>query len=263
MTRPVAIRPARVEEAAGIVQVMRDSFEQDRLDTTIYGCNGVAVYVQDQLEAPAALADRRYTVAFETQVLGCAELSLRRSGLFLSYIGISETHRGRGIGRALLAAALKQAAGWPAATLQLDVFSDNVAARSWYERMGMTAEHERELWRLDLPAAVASAAGLAIAGWPQAVASYERFGFAAFHLFDAGASYEVGMLGDRWFRVNDPLLLDRPQTLALLSEVDPGRQLLATAPAGARMREHFPGALRIASLLRLSAPLARLRPCSG
>lgn len=69
------------------------------------------------------------------------EALLPRRTVFIGSMVVTETQRGRGIGRALVAAAVAWGRTKGATTLELTVWERNQAARSFYERLGLTAIH--------------------------------------------------------------------------------------------------------------------------
>jgi GNAT superfamily N-acetyltransferase len=58
-------------------------------------------------------------------------------GLYVQDIYLAPTARGRGLGRAILAAALRDA-DWPVGFVTLMVSRKNAAARAFYDRLGFT-----------------------------------------------------------------------------------------------------------------------------
>lgn len=59
-------------------------------------------------------------------------------GLYVSDLWVSDTTRGSGLGRRLLAAAGDRAArAWGAGYLRLDVYDDSPGARGFYQRLGL------------------------------------------------------------------------------------------------------------------------------
>jgi ribosomal protein S18 acetylase RimI-like enzyme len=73
-------------------------------------------------------------------------------GLYVQDLYVRPEARGRGLARALLAAAMDAAADWEAAYLSLMVDHRNDAARAWYENQGFVLRERGDLLILDGPA---------------------------------------------------------------------------------------------------------------
>jgi ribosomal protein S18 acetylase RimI-like enzyme len=72
-------------------------------------------------------------------------------GLFVQDLYVRPGARGRGLARALLAAALEAAADWAPAYLTLMVDHRNEAAQAWYARQGFALRERGDLLILDGP----------------------------------------------------------------------------------------------------------------
>ncbi len=85
----IGIRSAIIEDAAGIVDVVRSGIDPRLIGATIYGCEGVEHYIRHQIAARELGADTVYTVACEKErVVGCVELRLKPREIFLNYISL-------------------------------------------------------------------------------------------------------------------------------------------------------------------------------
>lgn len=264
MADEVHIRPARPDEATGIVDVVRCGIDPELLDLTIYGCDGIGRYVLDQILARGSGSDTTYTVACEgPHVVGCAEMRLVRDGLFLSYISVRPELRSRGLGGLLLLRAIEQSGRDQEGRIALDVFEHNDRARRWYDRLGFRHEGTSEWWEAPLIGAGPRREAL-IGGYPQAIACHDRFGFGRFRVVTERGDYDIGLLGRGWFRLTSPgALLDAP-ALGALRAVDDARRLLVVAPGGSAVSHMPSGSRQVAVIHRLHTKiheLARLLVC--
>ncbi len=226
------IRPARVEDAPQIVDVVRSGIDPDLVEMTIYGCRGIGAYVVEQIQARPNGGDTLYTVACDgANVLGCVEMRLLPQGLFLNYISVLPEVRSMGLGPRLLSAAIEGSGRAGLQTISLDVFEHNTRAREWYERLGFELEDASEWWQI-APERSSAASGSLVVGWPQARVCWERFGFGQFRLVAENGGYDVGLLGDRWFRLTQPEALSDRSVLSALRAIDSSRGVLAIVSAG-------------------------------
>ena len=247
MAQEVHIRPARPDEATGIVDVVRCSIDPELLDFTIYGCDGIGRYVLDHILARGSGSDTTYTVACEgMHVIGCAEMRLDRDGLFLRYISVRPELRSRGLGGLLLLRAIEESGRGREGCIALDVFEHNDGARRWYDRLGFVCEGTAEWWEAPLNGAGPRREAI-IGGYPQAMACHRRFGFGRFRVVTERGEYDVGLLGRGWFRLTSPeVLLDAP-ALGALRAVDDARRLLVIAP-GEAAANHMPSGSRLVAV---------------
>ncbi len=83
-------------------------------------------------------------VALDPDAVGLVAASSRPTGLYLYSMWVRDTHRGRGVGEALVKTVLEWAAeeGWK--IVQLRVWDDNLPARKLYRRLGFVDSEEPE-----------------------------------------------------------------------------------------------------------------------
>ncbi|MCA9516956.1 MAG: GNAT family N-acetyltransferase [Myxococcales bacterium] len=126
----VIIRPARQGELAAIVAV----------DARAYGSAGYGPYVVRQL---FDLCPEALVVAIESgEIVGYCACAVASDGVgWILSLGTAPEARGRGLGRALTAAAVKALEPLAPAGLRLTVAPDNAHARRIYDALGFTVEH--------------------------------------------------------------------------------------------------------------------------
>jgi ribosomal protein S18 acetylase RimI-like enzyme len=255
----VRVRPATADDAGAMVAVIREGFAPELLDAMIYGCAGMDRFIRDELELPADLCDRTYTVAErDGRVLGCVELRRLPGTLILNYIAVGAELRSSGVARRLLLEAIVQARGERYGTLALDVFTDNHVARGWYERLGLAGSDRAAWWSVPMPHAAPGAPHAVINGFPQAQASQLRFGFSQLDVATPDGSYAVGRMGAKWFRLSQAAALRDDALLSTLRLLDPARGLLLILPEGQLPAEAAPGAVRLTESVRMSIGVPEL-----
>jgi ribosomal protein S18 acetylase RimI-like enzyme len=233
-------RPARREDAAQIASLIRAAFEPQVLDLFIYGCSGIERFVALQIDATKLGGDSAYfVVETKGRVIACIELRRRSTSLFLNYVAVDPAHRGRGYGNRLLHFAITQIGTARQRTLDLDVIDSNVAARAWYDSLGMDLGTRTGWFRLDLPPNTTGAERVEITGFPQAMICQDALGFSQLGLASPHGTYAVGLLGRSWFRATERDIIDDPDALAALRLFDASRSLLLLAPVEA-MHGHQP-----------------------
>lgn len=259
MSPEIQIRSAREDDAAGIVKVIRDGFDPTLLRMFIYGCEGIDRYVRAQIRLRDAGCDMVYAVAYTgARIVGCVEMRRFPSELFLNYISILSDFRARRLGKSLLEFTIAASRTAGQTEMSLDVLDQNIVARAWYEKLGFTPRYATEWWDVPLPPA-AEELPFQLSGCPQAELNQETFGFSKFRLTTSIGSYEIGRLGEEWFRVVRPEALTDPAVGTAFRRLDPSRRILALLKV--EEGTFFPPALparQVAISRRMTAGLADL-----
>ena len=249
----VQFTTAGCDDAPFIVDAVREGFSTDLLELMIYGSHGICKFVREQIALQKDGGDTHYTVArSDGRFAGAAEIRRIPAGLFLNYIAIMPAFRDRGFGSMLLREALEQQDCSEQAKIVLDVLDHNVAARRWYERLGFREERVTQWWVAPIvPKSIRICTS--IEGYPQAQACQREYGFSRFTLSVNGTPYEIGRLGEKWYRISDPAFAREPGLIDRLHQLDAHRQLLILA-SGDWTPESL-GGRRAAQTRRLQAQL--------
>lgn len=248
---------AGFDDAPLIVDAVREGFSAELLEMTIYGSHGICKFVSEQIALQNDGGDTHYTIArCAGRFAGAAEIRRIPEGLFLNYIAIMPEFRDRGFGTLLLHEALGQHDSSESAAIVLDVLDHNIAARRWYERLGFREERLTQWWVAPI-VPTGHRVSVSIEGYPQAQACQREYGFSRLRLIANGTPYEIGRLGEKWYRISDPKIVNEPGLIDHLFRLDARRQLLILAPdnwtaAGL-------GGRRAAQTRRLKAPLSLVR----
>ena len=150
------IRTAERDDIAAIVALLAD----DQLGSTreTPGDPPAACYL-DAFEAMARQAGNRYLIAIDEddEIAGCLQLTLiaglSRRGMTRAQIEgvrVAASHRGAGVGEALMRHAIEQARAAGCGLVQLTTDKRRPDAHRFYDRLGFVASHEG--MKLDLTA---------------------------------------------------------------------------------------------------------------
>lgn len=225
-----AIRLASENDSIGIAQLMKRTYDPRILAVTIYGCDGIARFLEKQLSLPRDLIDTQYVVATRGEhILGFIEFKYERNAIFLNYICTASETRGTGLAASFLSEGTRLVRGNEHSTMCLDVFLDNTNAREWYRKVGFTSVSQSSWWRI--PLGKASGRKGRISGHAQAEACQSAYGFSNLTLTTSQRSYFVGRLGTAWFKTNQPCLLSDEEAMASLAALDPERTILGLLPS--------------------------------
>ena len=249
------VREATVADAPSIAQTIQGGFSAELLQLFIYGCRGIAGYVAAQIAARARGGDTLFSVGERgAGIDACIELRALPDQLFLNYVAVAPAARRSGAGNQLLDDAIRRMRLPAHCSLGLDVLETNSAALAWYASLGLEHGSTTVWWGLALDEEPAERPR-AVVGLPQAELAYAAFGFSRVTLAGSG---DVGLLGDRWFRITDAAMLCDASVHAALRTLDPKRQILALLPDGALPAALRARARRLANTRRLTGDLDKI-----
>ena len=198
----ISIGNAREADTSRIVGLMGESFEKERLSYLIYGCPGIKSYVADQINYRANNPVTRYTVARQAgQVIGASEFRLFPNQLFLNYIAVDPQCRSKGLGRLMIADAIRRFRTDQSITIGLDVYEDNSAARRFYERLYFFEIYRTNWFDCQIPDR-SSNSFYTVRNWSQAEIIQTKYGFSHFEVTTQERTYSVGRIGARLFRLS-------------------------------------------------------------
>ena len=152
---PFTLRPAELKDVAPMVALIRElaEFEQlthllqvtpERLRPHLFGLKPVAEAFVAELSADAVPAGESSVVAFALFFTNFSTF-LAQPGLYLEDLYVKPSHRGGGIGEAMLARLGKLAVDRGYGRFEWSVLDWNEHAIRFYERMGATLLPE---WRI-------------------------------------------------------------------------------------------------------------------
>lgn len=227
------IRRAEVHDVPRIVALLRNGVPEHLLGYTILGCRGIGKFLEDSIGPNERSAKTSYLVCVsQDDLVGIAEIRTTPELLFLNHIYVTAPLRGQGLGTRLLGEALRSAEKPARKSIQLDVFAERIAAKTWYESLGFSKLYE-QVW-LEMPLSKSENHQPSTAnGLAEARQTHRAYGFSEFSLSTPTRSYRVGRLGDHLFRVTDGRVLDDASALSALARLDPHRTLLCITQADA------------------------------
>ena len=224
------VRRATPDDAPSIVALMRDGFDPDVLNLTVYACHGVTDYLMAALSLPCEHTGHHFIVAeADGDVVGFIEYVHDPGSTLLTYAAVRPDYRGRRIGTTLFREAVASGGSDVRHRVALDVIDENHRSADWYYRLGFVAERRTGWWRVDAPTGLPGDA--VVVGYPQAEAVQARFGFSELRVKTSAGLATIGRLGDRLLRITDPTVLDDGAVWAAVRAVEPRRSdVLVRAP---------------------------------
>lgn len=233
----VQIKRASKGDAHKIAVILQESMEEWLLPLTIYGSEGIAIYIKHTISFDD-LSNTQYLVARqEKQSVAAAEFRIYPEMVFLSYIAVHPDARGMKLGARLLQESLRLW-GKERNCFGLDVFEYNKYAYDWYTRLGLLEESRVDWLAYDLPTSDLDMP-FSCSNLPLAALAQERFGFSLFQVLTTQGRYDVGRLGKSWFRLLTDTWRTDPALPAILGKLDAKRRLLEIVPEGTGAATHL------------------------
>jgi ribosomal protein S18 acetylase RimI-like enzyme len=192
---PGTIRELQLRDTPVVVALLRESFEPDLWPLMTYTQHGAAEYLSVPLRFPDFTPAARSLVMLNDDgtgsVFGFADFRvLGADAAHLSYICVAPEARGRGVATALIREFLTT---HPSVTrLSLDVFNDNVPARSLYAKLGFDMSDSSVWITRPLPRASGS---VTVDNLPFALAAYSSYGFCELQVNGGFGIRRYGLLG--------------------------------------------------------------------
>jgi putative acetyltransferase len=146
---PIVIRAPRPEDLPAVIAILNQRSTSAMTMQAPYTTEAEA-----QFRVASDATNRLFVAEFDNIVVGHAGLHLytrRRAHVGSLGMSVSEEHRGRGVGGALMDAIIDLADNWyNLLRLELEVYTDNAPAIRLYERNGFVIEgtHRAYVYRL-------------------------------------------------------------------------------------------------------------------
>lgn len=227
MKSMLSLKPLQVKDIPLACRMLQSYLPDELFRQTIYACDGYPMYLQ----ASCTWGSRSPTCligAYDGEVLaGYAEWRRSSQMYFLNNLVVAEAYRGKGIGGRLMASGEEMAKSEGIGKLGLDVFSWNEEVHQWYQRLGFVEDSRTSWFEGHLSANVCDKPFF-IEDYPMAEAHHQRYGFSAFKIRWRNRLFQVGRIGDSYFRLSLEIgEWELRYTLAeILCEIDPGRRLI-------------------------------------
>lgn len=232
----VRIRSAVGADAPWLSEVSRDSFPPRLHPYLVSAQPGIGRYWGVVIENPASFRDRSFLVAETADGVRTGFAEFQRVGshrAHLSYVCVVESARGRGIASTLLQEYVHRHP--EVDEMQLDVFAENVAARSLYQRLGFSADSTTTWWATEIgpdPDVDSDAeTDIELTGLHGAKAWADTYGFGEFAAPVRGKPARFGRPSPRVLRCFEPEVLMEPRVLRAIAAALPGLdQVLVITP---------------------------------
>jgi ribosomal protein S18 acetylase RimI-like enzyme len=249
----VVLRELRAEDLADVGRLVVASFDPGLAPYMVATQHGWTDFLAVALDFPRQFPAQRLMVGeLDGHVVAFADFRAPGDGTgFLSYICVDSTVRGRGVARGLFRECVRRSG--PLTSVALDVFADNVPARTMYDAMGLVDGETQQWWRWPLPAPAATDAGpdLVVHGLAASLASLHRYGFCELSGDLDGRSVRCGRMGRKVLRLFGAVDADDPDLAVAIAGAFPDiTEAFTVLPEG--HRPDVPGAEAFNRVVRMT-----------
>lgn len=189
------IREIDKTDIAGIVALVRSSFENDYLIPSIYRANGIEKFIADELENTFS-PYRYFVLCSEGDIVGYTEYKVFEgaSTAFLNIIAVADNHKNKGIGKKLFefTRAFFLEKGFK--LMALDVYVSNSIALNWYANFGFKSGSLTSLYKIELDVENQKEKAIYIQNYPQYKQAHKAFGFYFLEIAIGKESMRLGVI---------------------------------------------------------------------
>lgn len=199
MINDLVFRDANVEDIKYIVEIVK-SGNGSQIDKIIYGQKGIYKYIEDRI-LNINLNTIYKVVEKDREIVGAMELRIfKNEVLFLNYIAVRNDIRNCGIGKFMIRKLILESNMIkPYKYIELDVFKDNRKAYKWYTEMGLK-RYKASNW-INIKYNSNRIYKNVIDKYEILTDSYYKNGFDIVQVTLCNKEYNVGVMGDKWFRI--------------------------------------------------------------
>jgi len=230
-------KPIEVKESTQVALLIQEGLPKELLPYTIYAGTGYGRYLEALLAIPATLREAQFMGAYLHQSLaGFMEYRLSNQKIFLNNIYMGMGNRGQGIGRSLMQFLFELGKKARCTLIQLDVFEQNEKARAWYTQLGFETQQENN-WYEGIVHSEEQVRGIKssfcqhdrfflLKNGAQAQAIHKEYGFSMVEIETSKAVYQIGRLGQLFYRLYSIEQAHDEELLMALQILDPHRKLI-------------------------------------
>lgn len=195
MKEEIKIDIAVVSDIGCIIDLVRSSFNEAYLKSSIYRCKGIADFISAELNN--SFSPYKYFVAkMHNKIVGFVEFKIfpQTSTAFLNMIATDNTFKGKGIATKIFDFSEKYFREQMYNNIQLDVFKSNEVARQWYVNMGFIKEKASSFYEQNLKNSPKDIPDMMILNLSQFNCLYEKFGFSFLQISTLKQSFTLGII---------------------------------------------------------------------
>ena len=195
----IKFRFASPEDVKSIVLLVRESFNELYLISSIYRCFGIESFISTEIKNQ--FSPYRYFVAeIDEKIVGFAEYKLffDTSVAFLNMIAVDHNLKGRGIASSLFYHTKEFFSDQSFECIELDVFSSNSIALNWYISLGFSEKNTKSFYEYKGETVFTKVLEkkMVILNYPNFRCLYKEFGFSFLQILSEEQNVNIGIIDD-------------------------------------------------------------------
>jgi GNAT superfamily N-acetyltransferase len=197
MNENVIFQKVNIQDFNDGVKIIRNSFSANYLLTSIYSCNGVIHYLEEEYYNHFSTYVY-FGLYNNNQIIAFAEFKLNKnySTAFLNMIAVDKNLINNKLGTLLLSKCIDNLNKKGYKYLELDVYSSNNSALNWYKKLGFQEEFENIYYEIPTNNLEFENQNFdfQILNYPQTKVVVEKFGFGMIVCSHLGDTFNFGII---------------------------------------------------------------------
>lgn len=227
----VSIRRAGASDVRRVIDIIRAGVPDAVKPYTIYCSDGLERFYRETFENQEVGRGLYLVAELAGEIVAFADYRVRPGVLIGTSLYVAPEARGGNIGTRMFLAVFRYGLEWGAETVVWEVFAALERQRAWYATFGMEVVGQLEWVTIPPLRDGDNGQWWSLPDMPHANAAHAAFGFSQFTLETRDATYRVGRIGRKLFRLDSDSLLADGAARAALSKIDSSRELLLLRPA--------------------------------
>lgn len=246
------IQKLGLKDASKVHQLIKEGMHPDNFGLTIYSTNKSIKYIEYLIGSSSQITGYyHYGYYLGNLLVGFAEWRDFGETFFLNNIYVSQNFRGKGIGKKLISHGINLSKKMNKKFISLDVFSNNKQAYFWYSSLGFK-EIKKSIWFVSRVKMrdyyngenliINTDKKYIIYNYPQSLEILKQFGFSSINLVNhySNVSLNIGLLGRKYFRIDNIKYLNDLEVIQLLKKLDPDRNIFLVCNHDEKLPTYFP-----------------------
>ncbi len=219
---------AKTNDINNIIILMRNEFPKFTLEKSIYGTSKINQYLKLSIMEKYS-NKKRIVCKSGNRIIGYIEGIYNKDKFHINYIVVDSEFRRKNIGKRLIENIIKNL-NKSINKISINVYKHNLNALSWYLKLGFKIINEKNIFEVTLDSTIENSyKDIFILNYPQFKIEYENFEFSYLKVQFKSEEFLIGILGSRYFRVNNVEILNNSKIIGFLNSIDANRKILVSS----------------------------------
>lgn len=219
---------ATTNDINDIITLMKNEFPKFTLEKSIYGTNKINQYLKLSITEKYS-NKKRIVCKSRNRIIGYIEGICNKDKFHINYIAVDSEFRRKNIGKRLVENIIKSL-DKGINKISIHVYKHNFNALNWYLKLGFKIINEKNIFEITTDSTIEnSCKDIFILNYPQFKIEYENFEFSYLKIQFKSEEFLIGVLGARYFRVNNVELLNNSKIIGFLNSIDSNRKIIISS----------------------------------